>query len=161
MAFVEVRRKDRQVSELEAREILGRAEHGVLATVGPDGWPYAVPLNHVLSGNILYIHCASEGHKLDNIACDERVSYCAVASATVLSEQLSTLYESAVVFGRAHVVIDPGEKRQALELLVTRFCGAWSAEAEKAFSAWFPRTAVVRIEIERIAGKAYRAAVGA
>ncbi len=158
--FRDIRRTDRQVSEREARAILARSEHGVLATVGPDGWPYAVALNHVLSGDHLYIHSASEGHKLDNIAHEERVSYCAVASAKVLPEKLSTLYESAVVFGRAHVVADPAEKRDALELLIRRYFGNVSPDAEDAMRNWFPRTTVVRVDVERITGKAHRAAPG-
>jgi nitroimidazol reductase NimA-like FMN-containing flavoprotein (pyridoxamine 5'-phosphate oxidase superfamily) len=152
----EIRRKDRALTEEQAREILGRAEHGVLATLGSDGWPYAVPVNHVLAGDTLYIHCAVEGHKLENIAHEERVSFCAVAGATVLPVKLSTLYESAVVFGRAAVVTDPAEKQRGLELLAIRFCGALTPEAEKAIAASGSRTAVVRIRIERIAGKAHR-----
>ncbi len=154
--FREIRRSDRALSEDEAREILARAEHGVLATVGPDGWPYAVPVNHVLSGNTLYIHCAVEGHKLENIAHEERVSFCAVASATVLPDTLSTLYESAIAFGRAALVTDPAEKRRVLELLAVRFCGSVSAEAEKSIATSGARAAVVRIQLERITGKAHR-----
>ena len=154
--FREIRRGDRALSEEQAREILARAEHGVLATVGADGWPYAVPVNHVLAGDVLYIHCATEGHKLENVAHEERVSFCAVASARVLPAKLSTLYESAVVSGRAALVTDPAEKLRGLELLAVRFCGALTPEAEKAIAASGTRTAVVRIRIERIAGKAHR-----
>ena len=156
--FRDIRRSDRALAADEAREILARAEHGVLATVGADGWPYAVPVNHVLSEDVLYIHCAVEGHKLENIAHEERVSFCAVASATVLPAELSTLYESAVVFGRAALVTDPTEKQRALELLAVRFCGALTPEAEETIATSGPRTAVVRIRIERIAGKAHRSA---
>ena len=152
----EIRRGDRAVGEEQAREILARAEHGVLATVGADGWPYAVPVNHVLAGDVLYLHCATEGHKLENIAHEERVSFCAVATARVLPAKLSTLYESAVVFGRAALVTDPSEKLRGLELLAVRFCGALTPEAEKAIAASGSRTAVVRIRIERVAGKAHR-----
>ena len=97
--------------------------------MGADGWPYGVPVNHVLCGDLLYLHCATEGHKLENIAVDERVSYCAVAGATVLPETLTTLYESAVVFGRAAVVTDPVEKRNALESLAVRFYNGKSIAA--------------------------------
>ena len=154
-AFRDIRRSDRALSEDRAREILARAEHGVLATLGADGWPYAVPVNHVLSGDVLYIHSAVEGHKLDNLAHEERVSYCAVAGATVLPAELSTLYESAVVFGRAALVTDPAEKRRALELLAVRFCGWLSPGAEEAIATSASRTAVVRIRLERITGKAH------
>jgi hypothetical protein len=152
----DIRRSDRALTEEQAREILARAEHGVLATVGADGWPYAVPVNHVLAGDVLYIHCATKGHKLENLAHEERVSFCAVASARVLPASLSTLYESAIVFGRAAVVTDPTEKRRGLELLAVRFCAALTPEAEKAIATSASRAAVVRIRIERIAGKAHR-----
>jgi nitroimidazol reductase NimA-like FMN-containing flavoprotein (pyridoxamine 5'-phosphate oxidase superfamily) len=158
-ALRDTRRSDRALTEDEAREILTRAEHGVLATVGADGWPYAVPVNHVLLGDVLYIHCAVEGHKLENIAHEERVSFCAVASATVLPAELSTLYESAIVFGRAALVTDPAEKRRALELLAVRFCGALTLEAEEAIATSGARTVVVRIRLERITGKAHRSAL--
>jgi len=158
-AFRDIRRTARALTADQAREILARAAHGVLATVGADGWPYAAPVNHVLSADTLYIHSALEGHKLDNIAHEERVSYCAVAGATVLPQALSTLYESAVVFGRAALVTDPAEKRRALELLAVRFCGSLTPQAENAIATDGPRTAVVRIRLERITGKARRPAV--
>ncbi len=156
-AFRKIRRSDRALSEDQAREILARADHGVLATLGPDGWPYAVPLNHVLFRDVLYVHCAVEGHKLENIAHEERVSFCAVANARVLPAKLTTLYESAIAFGRASLVTDPVEKRRALELLAIRFCGTLTPEAMKAIATSESRAAVVRIRLEQITGKANRA----
>jgi len=156
--FRDIRRKDRALSEGEAREILARAEHGVLATVGADGWPYGIAVNHVLAGDVIYFHSALEGHKLENVAHEDRVSFCAVAGARVLPAELSTLYESAVAFGRAAVVTDPAEKRRALELLAVRFCGALTPEARQTIAASAHQSAVVRIRIERITGKAHRSA---
>jgi nitroimidazol reductase NimA-like FMN-containing flavoprotein (pyridoxamine 5'-phosphate oxidase superfamily) len=161
MAVREIRRKNRAQTEAEAREILARAEHGVLATVGEDGWPYAVPLNQVVICDALYAHCALEGHKLQNIAHEERVSYCAIASARVVPATLSTLYESAIVFGRAALVRDADEKRCVLKLLTERFCGR-GEEQDKRFEEHMRKnrdgqdTAIVRIAIERITGKAHR-----
>jgi hypothetical protein len=154
--FKKMRRRERELAEDQAREILTRAEHGILATVGLDGWPYAVPVNHVLFGGVLYIHCANKGHKLENIAQEERVSYCAVASATVLPAELTTRYESAIVFGRAALVTDPIEKRRTLEALAVRFCGELTPEAEKEIVMAGPRTAVLRIRPEHITAKSNR-----
>jgi hypothetical protein len=151
-----LRRKDRALPEAEACEILARAGHGVLATVDADGQPYAVPLNHVLAGEALYAHCASAGHKLQNIAHEARVSYCAILDAEVDPAALSTYYESAIVFGRAELVTDDAEKRQALELLVTRFCGVMDGKIEDYIGKMFARTAVIRIRIDEISGKAHR-----
>jgi nitroimidazol reductase NimA-like FMN-containing flavoprotein (pyridoxamine 5'-phosphate oxidase superfamily) len=75
----------------------------------------------------------------------------------VLPEKLSTAYESTVVFGRASVVVDPVEKRLALELLVKRFCGDVSPEASRTITDAGSKALVVRIRIERITGKARRA----
>jgi len=156
--FREMRRRDRELSTQEAREILGRADHGILATIGDDGWPYAVPLNHVLVDDVLYIHCATEGHKLENLANEERVSYCAVATAKVMPSLLSTIYESAVVFGRARLVTDAEEKRQALMAMIARFCGDSYTQTEEAFRKYGNATAVIRIQIDRITGKAHHPA---
>jgi hypothetical protein len=41
--FREIRRRERALTETQAREILARAEHGVLATLGADGWPTPSP----------------------------------------------------------------------------------------------------------------------
>jgi nitroimidazol reductase NimA-like FMN-containing flavoprotein (pyridoxamine 5'-phosphate oxidase superfamily) len=155
-AFREIRRHDRALSEHEAREILARAEYGVLATVGDDGWPYAVPLNHVLAGDLLYIHCALEGHKLDNLANEPRVCYCAVAGAQVIPDKLSTLYESAIAFGEAALVTDTDEKNRALKFLTDRFCADYPDAVEEAQAKFGAKVAVLRLKIERITGKAHR-----
>jgi hypothetical protein len=152
----EMRRRDRALSEAEARAILAKAEYGFLATIGPDGWPYAVAMNHVLAGDLVYLHSARSGHKLDNLAQEERVSFSVVTHAEVIPEKLSTRYESAILFGRAGLVEDPAEHRQALELLGQRFSAGFPAEVAEEIRKDGPRTAVIRIRIERITGKASR-----
>lgn len=152
----DMRRIDRALSEDEAREIMARADHGFLATVGEDGWPYAVPVNHVLAGDLIYFHCALSGHKLDNIAHEERVAYSAVASAEILPKEVTTHYESAIAFGRASIVEDPAEKRRALELLGRRFCPGFEPEVQEEIRKDGSKTVVVRIRIEHLTGKANR-----
>jgi nitroimidazol reductase NimA-like FMN-containing flavoprotein (pyridoxamine 5'-phosphate oxidase superfamily) len=46
----ELRRKDRGMTEAEARDLLERGEYGVLSTRGPDGAPYGIPLNYCVIG---------------------------------------------------------------------------------------------------------------
>jgi uncharacterized protein len=152
----DMRRIERGLSEAEAREIMTRADHGFLATIGEDGWPYAVPVNHVLAGDLIYFHCALSGHTLENLAHEERVAYSAVASSEILPKKVTAHYESAIAFGRAHLVEDPLEKQRALELLGHRFCAGFETEVEEEIKKDGPRTNVVRIRIERITGKANR-----
>jgi nitroimidazol reductase NimA-like FMN-containing flavoprotein (pyridoxamine 5'-phosphate oxidase superfamily) len=152
----DMRRIDRALSEAEAKEIMARADHGFLATVGVDGWPYAVPVNHVLSGDLIYLHCALSGHKLENLAHEERVTYSAIASAEISPREVTTRYESAIAFGRAKVVEEPSERRRALELIGLRFCSGFEAEVQEEIRKDGPKTVVVSIHIERITGKANR-----
>jgi len=48
MSSPQLRRQDRVLGESESRELIAQAYCGRLATVGDDGWPYIVPLLHVL-----------------------------------------------------------------------------------------------------------------
>ena len=149
-----MRRKDRELTEAEAYSILGEGGDGVLATWGEDGYPYAVPMNHVLADGAVYLHCAGKGHKLDNLDHCDKVSYCVVAEREVVPADLSTNYRSAVVFGRAVRVEEPGEKRRGLMALLTRFAPDHMELGLAELEQDFDRTTVLRIDIHRITGKA-------
>jgi nitroimidazol reductase NimA-like FMN-containing flavoprotein (pyridoxamine 5'-phosphate oxidase superfamily) len=150
----EIRRKDRALQEEEAYAILREGGDGVLATIGEDGYPYAVPVNHVLEDGVLYLHCAVVGHKLENLAFCDLVSYCVVVGREVVPAELSTNYRSAVVFGRATRVEEPEAKRRGLMALLHRFAPDHMENGLKELERDFQRTAVVRIDIHRITGKA-------
>ena len=154
--FREIRRRDRALPEAEAREILARADWGVLSSLGEDGWPYGVPVHHVVLGDQIYIHCAQTGHKLENLSFEPKVSYCAVTRAEILPSELSTDFESAILFGRAEVVADEAERRLALEALLARFAPRHPEEGAESMRKHFARTTVLRITPERITGKARR-----
>lgn len=47
----EMRRKDRAITEEDARELLNTAEYGILSTVSEDGEPYGVPLDYCVVDN--------------------------------------------------------------------------------------------------------------
>ena len=70
-----MRKKNREISEDEALELLTRAEYGVLSTVDENGQPYGVPLNFCVVDGCIYFHCAVEGHKIDNIEQNSAVSF--------------------------------------------------------------------------------------
>jgi hypothetical protein len=151
-----MRRRDRALDEPETLQLLHEAEWGVLATVDADGWPYAVPVNHAVVDGALIIHCATVGHKLENLAFNPKVSYCAVTEAETLPLELATRYASVVVFGQAQLLTDEGEKRAALRALGLRFAAAHSDLVDREIDKDLFRTAVLRIHIERATGKARR-----
>ena len=151
-----IRRKDRALDEQEAYAILREGGDGVLATMGEDGYPYAVPMNHALLDGALYLHSAIAGHKLENLAFCDRVSYCVVAEREVVPEEVSTNYRSAIVFGRAVRVEDREERRRGLMALLERFCAEHMEAGLRELENDFDHTAVIRIDIHRITGKARR-----
>ena len=151
-----LRRRDRALDSEAALEILGRGEWGVLATVDAEGWPYAVPLNHVLMDGTLILHCATEGHKLRNLQANPRVSYCVVTEAEALPLELATRYESAIAFGRAELLTDEGERRAALQALGTRFAPDHPEVVAREIGKDGFRTAVLRVVLERVTAKARR-----
>jgi nitroimidazol reductase NimA-like FMN-containing flavoprotein (pyridoxamine 5'-phosphate oxidase superfamily) len=151
----ELRRKDRGITETEARELLTLGEYGVLATVSADGSPYAVPVSYCVIGNGIYFHAALEGHKLENIARESRVSFCVVGATEVLPEKFSTRYESVIVAGRVAEVFD-AEKQQGLAGLVAKYSAAFLDAGERYIASDGPKTRVFRIAIDAISGKARR-----
>lgn len=151
------RRRDRELAPADALAILQRGEWGVLATVDGEGWPYAVPMNHALVDGALILHSATRGHKLENLAASSKVSYCVVTQAETLPLELSTRYESAIAFGRLELLADAEARQAALLALGHRFApGLPEAELTKAIAKDGPRTAVLKIVIERVTAKARR-----
>lgn len=151
----ELRRMDRGIAELEARALLERGEYGVLATVSADGAPYVVPLSYCVIDDAIYFHSALEGHKLENIACERRVSFCVVGETELLPEKFSTRYESVIVAGRAAEVFEE-EKERGLAGLVAKYSADFGVAGERYIATDSPKTRVFRIDIDTICGKARR-----
>ena len=152
----EIRRKDRAVSAAEAYEILDSREYGVLGTVCPDGTPYAVPLNFVRAGDVLYFHAATEGRKLENIAFQDRVCFTVVNDVVLMPADFGTKYASAMVFGNVEIVTDEDEKVHGLELLVKKWHGEYYEKGLKYIAAAKNKVVVLKLTIDEISGKARR-----
>ena len=73
-----MRRFRQELTAEECVQVLERGTHGVLAVLGDEGYPYAVPLSYVHGEGKLWFHCAQAGHKLDAIRNYNKVSFCVV-----------------------------------------------------------------------------------
>ena len=150
-----MRRKDREISEQVARELLMAAEYGILATVDQKGQPYGVPLSFVYKGDAIYFHSATTGHKLENIAANPRVSFSIVGKTKVLPEQFSTEYESAIAFGTAGEVHGEG-RTQALVWLLEKYSPEQIEEGRKYIEKLDNSTTVIKVVVSHVSGKARR-----
>ncbi|ALC17385.1 MFS transporter [Desulfuromonas soudanensis] len=136
-----------------AEDLLVRGEYGVLSTVGADGQPYGVPLNYVYQNGCIYFHSALEGHKLDNMAENPKVSFCVVGRTRILPDRFATDYESVVAFGVASEVWE-GERQSALLGLLEKYSPAYIEEGKRYIDQKEKVTRVMKIEIDHISGKA-------
>lgn len=149
--FPEMRRKKQQLSNEETEEILRRGSHGVLALLGNEGWPYALPISYVYDEGRLYFHCAAAGHKLEAIAREPRASLCVVDMDEVIPELFTTAYRSAIAFGRLRVLEDREEIVRALEAL----CGKYSPGLDTAeeIKKHLNNVCVLEMNVEHMSGK--------
>jgi len=150
-----MRRKDRQLDQMEAVAILEKGEYGVLAVLGDEGYPYAVPISYVYFEGVIVFHGAKEGHKLDAVRTNAKCSFTVVGDTEVLPEKFSTKFESATVFGRAHE-LKGEEKHQALMALIGKYSPTFLEGGEKYANQSGEHTAVIAIEIDSLTGKARR-----
>ncbi len=149
--YREMRRKDRQLTEAQAKEVLEKAEFGYLATTCPDNTPYVVPINHVYMDGYLVFHCARDGQKLDNIRENAAVCYAVTTHNRLIPEKTTTEYESAVAFGKAEIVTDLSLKKELLVGLMSRLAPGLPFPCH---DPGVERTTVVRVKVERVTGKA-------
>jgi len=155
--FREMRRKAQGLPMDECLRILSETTHGVLAVCGDDGYPYAVPLNHVMLDGKIYFHCAVEGHKLDAILNCDKVSFCAIDASDVDGPAYVTQYRSVIAFGRARIVREDESKMRALVALCEKFCPPDSQRHMQEIRLSYDHAAIVEMTIEHLSGKESRA----
>ena len=61
--FRHMRLSENQMTEEDARKQLEKADHGVLALVGDNGFPITIPISFVYKDNKIMFHGAIEGQK--------------------------------------------------------------------------------------------------
>jgi uncharacterized protein len=150
---VKMRRSDRALSLDESKELLKNGEYGILSTVSTDGQPYGIPINYCCISDSIYFHCALEGHKLENIEQNNRVSFCVVGKTELLPETFSSKYECAIVFG--HVVeATEDEKLLGLRELLKKYYLNNDDKGSQYIDALKDKTRVFKIIPEGISGKA-------
>lgn len=150
-----MRRKDRQISREEALDLMKSCEYAVLSTIGAeDGAPYGVPVSPAVADGFIYVHCALKGYKLDSILRDPRVCLTCVGRTRLVPEEFATDYESAIAFGTAHLVETDEERIFALRKICEKYAASNLENFDREIEAALSRTAVLKISIDEISGKA-------
>ncbi|MDR3588107.1 MAG: pyridoxamine 5'-phosphate oxidase family protein [Negativicutes bacterium] len=155
--FNDVRRQDRMLSEQETADVLMNGGYGVLSMVGTNDYGYGVPLSYVYRDNSIYVHCALEGQKLAFLQNNNKVSFCIVTEASPLPDAFSMKYKSVIAFGKA-VDVTGEEKMTALVALIEKYASSddYIVKGKEYAAQSFDKTAVLRLDIEHVTGKARR-----
>lgn len=155
MTIQPMRRKDRQTSSHAALQILENCPFATLSMCA-DNQPYAVPISPVVMDGVVYFHCARQGQKIDFICQNPSVCLTCVAFAQPDSDNLSMFYQSTVAYGNAYEVTDTAEKRAALLAISQKYCPENMDGANAEILREIKATAIYKIEISHITGKARR-----
>ncbi|QJW47480.1 pyridoxamine 5'-phosphate oxidase family protein [bacterium BFN5] len=111
------------MTEAAAVEFLNTNVVGRLATCDEQGQPYVIAVNYVYHQGKLYFHCKNSGHKLNNLAVNNKVCFeVSQIDELVIAEQAcksSTRYTSVVAFGEASILEDPQAKADILNALMS------------------------------------------
>lgn len=152
-----MRRSDRAQDRDFSLALIDRCTHGVMAISTGEPTPYCLPLSFVRVGEELYFHCARQGRKTDLLRRSPQVCITFVGDDRpffTAPTMYSTWFQSVIVTGTASEVTDPAEKTEALRAL----CQKMTPEAMDGFLPAIEKslavTAVWRIHMEEISGKA-------
>ncbi len=154
-----MRKKSREMDASWALEIMDKAPYITVSMSDANGMPYSVPLSLARTNeSTFYFHCATEGKKLDILRTNPFVCLSAVSKCKPMvgpkDGSFTLEFKSAIAFGKAEIVTDDTEKREALQAICQRFLpkhmDAFDASVERSMS----RTAIVRITLtEPLVGK--------
>lgn len=152
--FREMRRKSQQLTRQECQSVLQRGTSGVLALLGQDGYPYAVPISYAYEGDRLLFHGAARGQKIDAIKSWKKASFCVVDQDRVVPEEYTTYFRSVIVFGTIRLLEEETEKRRAIELLAARYYPDGSPEFQRqAIHREWTALCMMELSIEQMTGK--------
>ena len=144
--FRKMRRFKQQLSGEECENILRAQKRGVLAVLGDEGYPYAVPLNFVYDNGCIYFH------KLEAIRAYDKGSFNVLGEPQMSDDGWSYFFDSVTAFGRLREVTDPVEKTEHLRQLGNKYFPN-TEMTESDIQKNGGRCAVIELKIEHMTGK--------
>ena len=131
---------------------MDRCKNGVLACIGDNDYPYAVPLSYVYLNEKIYFHSAKAGHKIDAIVKNPKVSFAVIDEDTIVSSEYTSYFRSVIAFGRARIV-EGDEWFEAFSALVEKYSGDQPDEAKQKEINKCTQSYIISIDVEHITGK--------
>ena len=148
--------ESKEVRDLTSLEsIINRATVCRIGLSG-DGMPYVVPMVFGYRDSRVYLHSSLEGRKMDLLRANDNVCFEVDIDHEIVMAETSCSwgikYRSIIGFGKARLIEDEGEKREALDVIMEHYS---SANAHDYPRDILGKTAIIKIELETITGKVH------
>ena len=152
--FRPMRRIRQEVSKEECIEILTKEKRAALSVIGENGYPYAIPIDfyYEASDNVIYFHCAKEGHKIDAIQKNNRVCFTTWNTGFQTEDDWAFNVTSVVVFGMAELVEDEQKTVEKIRKLAMKYYPTIE-EVESEMKKAINWAQLVAIRIDHMTGK--------
>ncbi len=152
--FRELIRKKQALPEAECTDLLIREKRGILSVNGDDGYPYGMPMNHYYSEDdgCIYFHCGKNGHRIDAIKKNDKVSFCVCEEGKQCEGGWAYLVRSVIVFGRMEIIRDENEIVRISRALSHKFTQD-EAYIENEIRQFAKATVLLKLTPEHITGK--------
>jgi uncharacterized protein len=150
--FREMRRIKQLLSAEDTTAVMNRCTNGILACLGDEDYPYAVPLSYVYYKDKIYFHSAKAGHKIDAILKNPKVSFAVVDEDTIVGKEYTTYFRSVVAFGTARNV-EGEEWVEGFKALVEKYSGDLPEDAKHKEIMGCTNSLILAIDVDHITGK--------
>lgn len=152
--FRTIRKKKNDIGLEAANQLLLHCRRGVLAVNGVEGYPYAIPINYVYDKEVqkIYFHGAKAGHKIEALCACDKVCFTVYGNETIKDEVWAPFIQSAVVFGRCHLMENDSEAMARLKQFAMKYYPEEQLADEEIARAG-KAAQMFEIEIEHLSGK--------
>lgn len=119
-----------------------------------NGLPYILPFNYGYRDNLIYIHCATAGKKLDLLRINPVVCFEVELKAEVVKSdkacKWATAYRSIVGYGKIEILEDFRQKKKGLEIIMAH---NGAPELTDFDSRQVDAVVILKLSIESLTGK--------
>lgn len=149
-----MRRFKQELPYDECLHILQKNHSGTLALCDKESYPYALPLSYVYDENCIYFHNAKEGHKIDILQKNPKVSFCIIDQDEIQPLEYTTYFKSVIVFGNIEILEDNESKIEPLKKLGSKYAPNNTKEAlDKEIQDGINNLVILKLNIDKISGK--------
>jgi uncharacterized protein len=148
-----MRRPDREIVDAAGIDDVLRRATVLCIALRDEPAPYVVPVNFGWEEGTLYVHGATTGTKMDLLARDGRVGFCAWVDDALVTGETACDWgaqgASVVGTGIARLVTEPSEKLRGLDAIMRHY----GQDRPVYKPPVLARTALIAIAVESLAGK--------